>query len=83
VYVDSPAVSAVKHGRILIIEGIEKAERGIMPVRPHFRRCSFECRQPVGPLQVLNNLLENREMYFILFFAILFSSWDLMRDQEP
>ncbi|KAF7762262.1 hypothetical protein Agabi119p4_8855 [Agaricus bisporus var. burnettii] len=31
-YVDSPAVSAVKHGRILIIEGIEKAERGIMPV---------------------------------------------------
>ncbi|KXN89721.1 von Willebrand factor A domain-containing protein 8 [Leucoagaricus sp. SymC.cos] len=32
VYVDSPAVSAVKHGRILILEGIEKAERGIMPV---------------------------------------------------
>ncbi|KZS88617.1 hypothetical protein SISNIDRAFT_417941 [Sistotremastrum niveocremeum HHB9708] len=32
VYVDSPAVRAVKHGRILIIEGIEKAERGIMPV---------------------------------------------------
>lgn len=33
VYVDSAAVRAVKHGRILIIEGIEKAERGIMPVR--------------------------------------------------
>lgn len=32
VYVDSPAVRAVKHGRILILEGIEKAERGIMPV---------------------------------------------------
>lgn len=32
VYVDSAAVRAVKHGRILIIEGIEKAERGIMPV---------------------------------------------------
>lgn len=32
VYVDSPAVSAVKYGRILILEGIEKAERGIMPV---------------------------------------------------
>ncbi|KAG5728425.1 hypothetical protein E4T56_gene18957 [Termitomyces sp. T112] len=32
VYVDSPAVSAVKHGRLLILEGIEKAERGIMPV---------------------------------------------------
>ncbi|KAJ7860618.1 AAA domain-containing protein [Mycena olivaceomarginata] len=32
VYVDSPAVNAVKHGRILILEGIEKAERGIMPV---------------------------------------------------
>ncbi|EKM57120.1 uncharacterized protein PHACADRAFT_92032 [Phanerochaete carnosa HHB-10118-sp] len=32
VYVDSPAVKAVKHGRILIIEGIEKAERGIMPI---------------------------------------------------
>ncbi|KAH8990895.1 AAA domain-containing protein [Lactarius hatsudake] len=42
-YVDSAAVRAVKTGRILIIEGIEKAERGIMPV--------------------LNNLLENREMY--------------------
>jgi von Willebrand factor A domain-containing protein 8 len=33
VYVDSGTVRAVKHGRILIIEGIEKAERGIMPVR--------------------------------------------------
>ncbi|KAJ7050407.1 AAA domain-containing protein [Mycena amicta] len=32
VYVDSPAVNAVKNGRILILEGIEKAERGIMPV---------------------------------------------------
>ncbi|CCM05477.1 uncharacterized protein FIBRA_07698 [Fibroporia radiculosa] len=32
VYIDSAAVLAVKHGRILIIEGIEKAERGIMPV---------------------------------------------------
>ncbi|KAH6910612.1 AAA domain-containing protein [Coprinopsis sp. MPI-PUGE-AT-0042] len=31
-YVDSPAVRAVKHGRLLILEGIEKAERGIMPV---------------------------------------------------
>ncbi|KAK0451876.1 AAA domain-containing protein [Armillaria borealis] len=32
VYVDSPAVNAAKHGRLLILEGIEKAERGIMPV---------------------------------------------------
>ena len=32
VYVDSAAVRAVKHGRVLIIEGVEKAERGIMPV---------------------------------------------------
>ncbi|KAF7986115.1 hypothetical protein HWV62_41553 [Athelia sp. TMB] len=32
VYVDSPAVRAVKSGRILILEGIEKAERGIMPI---------------------------------------------------
>ncbi|KAF8878073.1 AAA domain-containing protein [Infundibulicybe gibba] len=32
VYVDSPAVRAAKHGRLLILEGIEKAERGIMPV---------------------------------------------------
>lgn len=32
VYVDSAAVRAVKTGRVLIIEGIEKAERGIMPV---------------------------------------------------
>lgn len=31
-YIDSAAVRAVKHGRILIIDGIEKAERGIMPV---------------------------------------------------
>lgn len=37
-YVDSAAVRAVKHGRILIIEGIEKAERGIMPV---FRSFAF------------------------------------------
>lgn len=32
IYVDSAAVKAVKLGRILILEGIEKAERGIMPV---------------------------------------------------
>ncbi|KAH9929971.1 AAA domain-containing protein [Amylocystis lapponica] len=32
IYVDSSTVRAVKQGRILIIEGIEKAERGIMPV---------------------------------------------------
>ncbi|EIW79654.1 hypothetical protein CONPUDRAFT_137936 [Coniophora puteana RWD-64-598 SS2] len=32
VYVDGPAVMAVKKGRILILEGVEKAERGIMPV---------------------------------------------------
>ncbi|KAJ8082257.1 hypothetical protein PM082_008104 [Marasmius tenuissimus] len=32
VYVDSPAVNAAKHGRLLVLEGIEKAERGIMPV---------------------------------------------------
>ena len=32
VYVDSATVRAVKAGRILVIEGIEKAERGIMPV---------------------------------------------------
>ncbi|KAI0772733.1 AAA domain-containing protein [Trametes elegans] len=32
VYVDSAAVRAAKHGRVLILEGVEKAERGIMPV---------------------------------------------------
>ncbi|KAI0786986.1 AAA domain-containing protein [Abortiporus biennis] len=32
IYVDSATVKAVKNGRILIIEGIEKAERGIMPL---------------------------------------------------
>ncbi|KAE9393793.1 hypothetical protein BT96DRAFT_958988 [Gymnopus androsaceus JB14] len=32
IYVDSPAVNAVKYGRLLILEGIEKAERGIMPI---------------------------------------------------
>lgn len=31
-YVDSAAVRAAKMGRILIIEGIEKAERGILPI---------------------------------------------------
>ena len=36
VYVDSAAVRAVKHGRVLILEGVEKAERGIMPVCPFF-----------------------------------------------
>ncbi|KAF8263236.1 AAA domain-containing protein [Lactarius quietus] len=38
VYVDSAAVRAVKAGRILIIEGIEKAERGIMPLIYRTRR---------------------------------------------
>lgn len=37
IYVDSPAVRAAKHGRLLIIEGIEKAERGIMPVSTQFQ----------------------------------------------
>ncbi|KIY70240.1 hypothetical protein CYLTODRAFT_488278 [Cylindrobasidium torrendii FP15055 ss-10] len=32
VYVDSPTVNAAKNGRLLILEGIEKAERGIMPL---------------------------------------------------
>jgi hypothetical protein len=42
VYVDSPAVNAVKHGRLLILEGIEKAERGIMPVSiPYFPRGKY------------------------------------------
>lgn len=42
IYVDSPAVRAVKNGRILILEGIEKAERGIMPVRLNLLlRCTF------------------------------------------
>jgi hypothetical protein len=36
VYVDSAAVHAVKHGRLLILDGIERAERGIMPVRGLF-----------------------------------------------
>ncbi|EIN14530.1 hypothetical protein PUNSTDRAFT_118001 [Punctularia strigosozonata HHB-11173 SS5] len=31
-YVDSATVRAAKYGRILILEGIEKAERGIMPL---------------------------------------------------
>ena len=39
VYVDSAPVRAVKAGRILIIEGIEKAERGIMPVCSNLRPC--------------------------------------------
>lgn len=35
VYVDSLAVCTVKSGWILILEGVEKAERGIMPVCVH------------------------------------------------
>ena len=31
-YVDSGAVRAVKHGRVLILEGVERAERGILPL---------------------------------------------------
>jgi len=31
-YVDSAVVRAIKHGRILIFEGVERAERGVMPV---------------------------------------------------
>ena len=31
-YDDGPVVRAMKHGRILIIEGIERAERGVMPI---------------------------------------------------
>jgi von Willebrand factor A domain-containing protein 8 len=41
VYVDSAAVRAVKMGRVLIIEGIEKAERGIMPVCCCLPACLF------------------------------------------
>ena len=33
VYVDGATVCAIKAGRIFIIEGFEKAERGIIPVR--------------------------------------------------
>ena len=60
-YVDSAAVRAVKHGRILILEGIEKAERGIMPVGAWI----LDSRRDLlltGMIKVLNNLLENREM---------------------
>ncbi|WFD33517.1 hypothetical protein MCUN1_000330 [Malassezia cuniculi] len=31
-YDDGPVVRAMKHGRILVIEGIERAERGVMPI---------------------------------------------------
>ena len=46
VYVDSAAVRAVKHGRILIIEGVEKAERGIMPVRTSLLDADKRCVDP-------------------------------------
>ena len=45
VYVDSAAVRAVKHGRVLIIEGVEKAERGIMPVS----NCVLDAGQRIMP----------------------------------
>lgn len=60
-YVDSAAVRAVKHGRILILEGIEKAERGIMPVGTQFPTAERDLMLTAA-IQVLNNLLENREM---------------------
>lgn len=31
-YDDGPVVRAMKHGRILILDGIERAERGVMPI---------------------------------------------------
>ncbi|KAI9138938.1 AAA domain-containing protein [Paraphysoderma sedebokerense] len=31
-WIDGPAVSAALHGRVLVIEGIEKAERNVLPV---------------------------------------------------
>lgn len=31
-YEDGPVVRAMKHGRILVLDGIERAERGVMPV---------------------------------------------------
>ena len=38
-YSDSAVVSAAVRGRVLILEGIEKAERNVLPVRCFF----FEC----------------------------------------
>jgi MoxR-like ATPase len=32
VFVDGPAVRAARHGRVLILDGIEKAERNILPI---------------------------------------------------
>jgi hypothetical protein len=60
-YVDSAAVRAVKHGRILILEGIEKAERGIMPVSS-CQVLHISSQALTNHAQILNNLLENREM---------------------
>ena len=31
-YDDGPVVRAMKHGRILVLDGIERAERGVMPI---------------------------------------------------
>ena len=31
-YDDGPVVRAMKHGRLLILDGIERAERGVMPI---------------------------------------------------
>ena len=57
VYVDSAAVRAVEHERVLILEGTEKAERGIMPVSSQIFNSKAETRtnsndegaqQPIG-----------------------------------
>lgn len=51
IYVDSAAVRAVKHGRVLIIEGVEKAERGIMPVRTNPPDASSRFNNPADRVQ--------------------------------
>lgn len=44
-YVDSSAVRAAKLGHILILEGIERAERGVLPILNNVSRANELSRE--------------------------------------
>jgi hypothetical protein len=54
-YIDQCAVTAAIHGRVLILEGLEKCERNVMPVSPlppaYSWKCALlHCFELTGPL---------------------------------
>ena len=63
VYIDQPAVTAAITGRILIIEGLEKAERNVYVfVVLDLINLTLKFLVLFNSLPVVNNLLVNREM---------------------